>query len=162
MLILGFDTGECQPGLMWPEAPQHLSSPGALKGMPAHLNELGAIRGGVLALHMEHAHCEAHALDGCHAELAQLALLGHRQDAGAVRPCAAHGSPETGLCKAPGRWSCMQVRQEPHQACAGDTCNVISGARGHSSMSHLGSAPVLAKQKPARLGQGRGLPVSLK
>lgn len=52
--------------------------------MLQYLNELGPIEGGVLALHMEDAHSEAHALDSCHAELAQLPLLLRRQDGGAV------------------------------------------------------------------------------
>lgn len=38
---------------------------------------------------MESAHCEAHALDCRHAELAQFPLLVDWQNAGAVRPCEA-------------------------------------------------------------------------
>ena len=52
-----------------------------------YLNELWAILGCVLALHMEDPHSEPHAFDGCHAELAQFPLLVHGQDAWAVGPC---------------------------------------------------------------------------
>ena len=49
-----------------------------------HLNELRAVLGGILALHMEHPHSKAHAFDSCNAELAKFSLLVHGQDAGAV------------------------------------------------------------------------------
>ena len=52
-----------------------------------YLDQLRAVGEGVLAFHVEDPHSEPHALDSCHAELAQLPLLVHGQYAGAVGPC---------------------------------------------------------------------------
>ena len=49
-----------------------------------HLDELRAVLGGVLALHMEDPHSKAHAFDSCNAELAKFSLLVHGQNAGAI------------------------------------------------------------------------------
>ena len=63
----------------------------------ADLYELRAVLGGVLALHMEVADDKAHALDGGHGQLAQLALLLQAEDGGAVGA----GLIEVGLDRGP-------------------------------------------------------------